>query len=186
MAYVSQFRINRATRLLEQGHVIAYPTEAIYGLGCDPLNESAVGKLLALKQRPVEKGLILIASSIQQLAPYLMTDCPGILDKPRTTWPGPTTWIIPAQSWVPHWITGAHNSLAVRVSKHPTVIALCENFGGPIISTSANISDKQPAKKPYQIINTFGSQTPYIVKGSTSGLDQATPIFDAVTGKRLR
>ncbi len=145
MTYVSQFSIHRATRLLVQGQGIAYPTEAIYGLGCDPLNEYAVSDLLALKQRPVDKGLILIAASIQQLAPFLITSHSGILDKALATWPGPTTWIFPAQNWVPKWLTGHHSSLAVRVSKHPTVIALCKGFGGPIISTSANISAQQPA-----------------------------------------
>jgi L-threonylcarbamoyladenylate synthase len=186
MVYVSQFKTKLAVRLLQQGELIAYPTEAIYGLGCDPLNEDAVVELLALKQRPVDKGLILIASSWQQLKPYLVTDNSAMLEPVLATWPGPTTWIIPAQRWVPKWLTGQHNSLAVRVTKHPLVTRLCKNFGGPIVSTSANISDQQPARTPYQILKTFGSQTPYIVKGSTSGFAQATPIFDAMTGKRLR
>lgn len=186
MIYVSSFKINLATRLLQQGQVIAYPTEAIYGLGCDPLNEYAVRTLLALKRRPVEKGLILIASSLQQLQPYLNTDTPGVLDRAISTWPGPTTWVVPAQSWVPNWLTGQHSSLAVRVTTHPLVTRLCASFGGPIVSTSANISNQQPARKPYQILKNFGSDTPYIVKGTSSGLDQATSIFDAVTGNQLR
>ena len=64
--------LNIACHTLEQGGVIAYATEAVFGLGCDPDNESAVHKLLAIKQRPVEKGLILIAASWEQLLPYLV------------------------------------------------------------------------------------------------------------------
>lgn len=186
MSYISSFKIKRASHLMRQGDVIAYPTEAIYGLGCDPLNERAVMQLLQLKQRPVNKGLILIAASFRQLKDYLDTRSPVMLDKVMATWPGPTTWIIPAQNWVPKWITGDHDSLAVRVSKHPIVTALCNEFGQPIVSTSANISEQQPAQTPRQVSAIFGADTPYIVTGSTSGLASATPIFDAVTGKQLR
>lgn len=186
MIYLSRFKINQASQLLRQGQLIAYPTEAIYGLGCDPLNEFSVMQLLTLKQRPVEKGLILIAASIQQLQPYLLLETPGLIDKALATWPGPSTWVIPAQSWVPKWLTGSHNTLAVRVTAHPLASALCKRFAGPMVSTSANISNQQPAQSPYQLSKTFGSQTPYIIKGSNTGLFGATPIFDLVTGKQLR
>lgn len=175
-----------ASKFLQQGKIIAYPTEAVYALGCDPLNEYAIDELLTLKQRDVAKGLILIAASLQQLQPYLITDYPDVLKQALVTWPGPTTWVIPAQNWVPQWLTGQHGSLAVRVSSHPLVVMLCQSFGGPVIATSANISGIYPAHKTYQIIKTFGRYTPYIIKGETSGMNKPTPIFDAITSKQLR
>ncbi len=68
---MSSLQVNEAVRILRQGGVIAYPTEAVYGLGCDPDNHQAVEKLLAIKQRSRDKGLILIAADFQQLRPYL-------------------------------------------------------------------------------------------------------------------
>ncbi|NOR70927.1 MAG: tRNA threonylcarbamoyladenosine biosynthesis protein RimN, partial [Methylomarinum sp.] len=114
----SSIKIRLAAQKIQAGEVIAYPTEAVYGLGCDPLNEEAVLNLLALKKRSIDKGLILIASSLTQLEPYLQLN-DEIRSKVQATWPGPVTWIIPAQTWVPQWLTGQHSSLAVRVTAHP-------------------------------------------------------------------
>ncbi len=185
MAYCSSFKITNAARYLKAGKVIAYPTEAVFGLGCDPLNEEAVMTLLDIKQRPIEKGLILIAASIEQLTPYLVVD-QAIIQRISPTWPGPTTWIIPAQSWVPKWLTGSHSSLAVRVTNHPIAHGLCEKFGGPIVSTSANTTTQPAIKKSGKLIRTFAGADIFIVHGSVGGLGQETAIYDAINGKRLR
>ena len=136
-----------AATTLHRGGVIAYPTEAVWGLGCDPSNEAAVARLLALKQRPVDKGLILVAGTLEQFHGLLDWDA---LPTDRSeavfaSWPGPHTWIVPTSGRVPHWITGAHDGVAVRVSAHPQVVALCDAFGGPLVSTSAVFRPSRPA-----------------------------------------
>ena len=118
MSYLSSLKLNFAADCIFQGGIIAYPTEAVYGLGCDPLDQQAVLRLLALKQRPIAKGLILVASQMQQIEPFIQVDS-NTLCKIKKTWPGPVTWVIPAQSWVPEWLTGKHQSIAVRISAHP-------------------------------------------------------------------
>jgi L-threonylcarbamoyladenylate synthase len=185
MPYHSDFKIRNAVRHIKAGEVIAYPTEAVYGLGCDPLNESAVLSLLAIKQRPVDKGLILIASSLAQLQPYLALD-QAMLDRIAPTWPGPVTWVVPVQPWVPAWLTGAHDSLAVRVTAHPIARRLCACHGGPIVSTSANASTKPAIRQARKLVRAFSGSGIFILQGPIGGLQQETAIYDAVSGNRLR
>lgn len=115
---------------LQQQEVIAYPTEAVFGLGCDPDSENAVMALLALKQRPVDKGLILIAADYAQLEPYIADRELTVLQRERmfASWPGPVTYVVPASPHTPRWLTGRFDSLAIRVSDHPEVQALCRGF----------------------------------------------------------
>jgi L-threonylcarbamoyladenylate synthase len=185
MPFRSNFKIKDAVRHLKAGAVIAYPTEAVYGLGCDPLNEAAVMTLLDIKQRPVEKGLILIASSLEQLRPYLVLD-QAIIDRITPTWPGPVTWVIPAQPWVPKWLTGEHDSLAVRVTNHPIARDLCVQFGSPLISTSANPTTQPAIKESRKLLKIFAGADIFIVHGKVGELRQETAIYDAASGKRFR
>lgn len=177
-----------AAARLRAGSVIAYPTEAVWGLGCDPFDEGAVARLLALKQRPVDKGLILVAGALEEFD--------GLLDWERlptdrrevvyASWPGPHTWIVPATGRVPHWITGAHDGVAARVSAHPTVVALCTAFGGPIVSTSANLAGAPPAFARAGLDPALLAACDGVTEGETGGLDAPTGIVDARTGARLR
>ena len=172
-------------KALNQGKIIAYPTEAVYGLGCDPLNESAVMALLALKQRAVDKGLILIASDLSQLEPYLQLN-DEILARIGDSWPGAVTWVIPCKDDVPHWLTGNRNTLAVRVSAHPIVKQLCDAYGKPLVSTSANLSGQQPAISSAQVREYLADFSITIVEGDVGQLKQATPIYDASNGQCFR
>lgn len=85
MSHCSYFKTRMASRALNQGKLIAYPTEAVYGLGCDPLNETAVMNLLSIKQRPIHKGLILIAADFAQLQPYI-NPSPAMLERMLPSW----------------------------------------------------------------------------------------------------
>jgi len=179
------FMLRRVARLLRDGGVIAYPTEAVYGLGCDPLNRTAVEHLLAIKRRPVEKGLILIASRIEQILPFVETPSNEVLLRLTETWPGPVTWLLPANPATPRWLRGQHRSLAVRVTAHPIAAALCAAFGGPIVSTSANASGRPPARNPLQArLRCPGVDL--VVHGATGGLARPTAIRDGRTGRTLR
>lgn len=180
--------ISAAAAALKSSSVIAYPTEAVWGLGCDPFDEAAVTRLLAIKQRPVAKGLILIAGAVAQLD--------GLLDwnaLPRArraavldSWPGPNTWIVPVTERVPRWITGDHLGVAVRVSAHPIVVALCAAFGGPLVSTSANLTGHAPAFSRGALAPAVLAQIDGVVSGETGGLTAPTAIRDALSGAQLR
>ncbi len=180
--------IEDAAQSLREGGVILYPTEAVWGIGCDPSNEAAVMRLLHIKQRSVDKGLILIAADLDQLEPHLdLSALPAEkLAEVLSTWPGPHTWVMPASARTPTWITGAHDSLAVRVSAHPTVAALCRAFGGPLVSTSANLSGQPAVHHRDQLDPALLARVAGVTEGETGGLERATPIRDARSGAVLR
>lgn len=186
MGHQYNTRLNLALHSLHRSGIIAYPTEAVFGLGCDPLNERAVRRLLQLKQRPWHKGLILIAASYDQLLPFIEPPEPHIMAPVLASWPGPSTWLLPAQPWVPKWIRGRHQSLAVRVSAHPLVTALCRAWGGPLISTSANRSNCKAARSPWQVRLQFGDRLDYLLNGPLGGLERPTSIRDASSGRLIR
>ena len=180
------FMIRQAVRALKGGGVIAYPTEAVYGLGCDPMNAEAVSRLLGMKQREMAKGLILVAADLQQLEPFLVPLSQTQLNTLQASWPGPNTWIVPARAEVPFWIRGRHEGLTVRVSAHPLIQSLCTAFGGPIISTSANRSGQHPALNVLQVRRYFDAQLDVVLSGELGGASRPTQIRDLQSGDILR
>lgn len=186
MVWISPLRLRLAVRHLRRGGLVAYPTEAVYGLGCDPLNPKAVAELRALKQRPAAKGLILIAADFRQLEPFMAPTDSVIREKLLASWPGPTTWIVSASHWVPSWLRGEQGDIAVRVTSHEPAAALCSAFGGPIISTSANPSGSPPARTEIKTRRYFPGANLAYIPGATGDLRRPTAIYDARSGSRLR
>jgi L-threonylcarbamoyladenylate synthase len=175
-----------AAKILARGGIIAYPTEAVFGLGCDPFNARAVMRLLELKEREVEKGLILIAASWGQVKTLVAKIPDEILEKVLATWPGPNTWVLPASKKAPVWIKGAHSSIAIRVTAHKVARAICEEFSGPIVSTSANLTNFPPARTRKELLKQFPCGIDFVVAGRVGRLKNPTPIKDAITAKILR
>lgn len=180
--------IAAAAIALREGAVVACPTEAVWGLGCDPFNQAAVLRLLALKQRAVDKGLILVAASAAQFDGFAdWTALPaGRAAAVRDSWPGPNTWIMPATPRVPRWITGTHDSVALRVSAHPTVVALCEAFGGPLVSTSANLAGAPAPRTLEEFDPALLAAIDGHVIGETGDRSRPSDIRDARSGAVLR
>ena len=172
---------------LRTGGVIAYPTEAVWGLGCDPFNGRAVGRILQMKGRDEGKGLILVAASIGQIQPLLTGLEEARLAELKRTWPGPVTWLVPdTRNLIPPWIKGSHRAVALRVSAHPLVRALCEGYGGPIVSTSANREGEPPLDGPARLQAAFGSELDFIVPGELGGQERPSEIRDLLTGETVR
>ena len=182
-------QIEQAVKALQQGGVIAYPTEAVYGLGCDPLNESAIKKILKLKQRDKEKGLILIAANFEQVKPFLQDLNKDIEEKILLSWSEstkPITWLIPVKNSTSSFLSGQFDTLAVRVTKHPVVKELCEKFNSAIVSTSANLSKQEPARNSQQVFQFFENEVDFIVEGETDLNAQPSEIRDVLTNKIIR
>ena len=182
---MGNFHLNLAVKTLNQGGIIAYPTEAVFGLGCFPEDVYSVARILALKGRSVRKGLILIAASPEQFDAYVDYPDDKLRQKVSASWPGPVTWVLPAKANVPGWITGYKHTVAVRVSAHPVVQALCKE-AGVIVSTSANPARKTPATNAFKVRSYFGNEIDYILSGNTGGRELPTEIRDAISGKVLR
>ncbi len=176
--------IEQAARALRAGGLLAYPTEGVWGLGCDPADNDALARLLALKQRPWHKGLILIAADWSQLAPWLAIEtmpaaCAGL-------WPGHVTCLLPARPQVPALLRGKHPNLAVRISAHPPVRALCQAFGGAIVSTSANRAGRPTPAGLTRLRAQFGRDIDHYLNAALGQARGPSRIMDPFTGRQLR
>ena len=178
--------IRQAAAWLREGGVIAYPTEAVYGLGCDPDNPEAIQRLLRIKQREPSKGLILIAADFSQLAPYLDELDEAKQQQVFASWPGPFTWLWPAKASVSKWLRGEHDTLAVRVTAHPVASQLCRAFGKALVSTSANRSGMPPVTTAGEVTETLADNIDFIVGGEVGAEQTPTQIRDARSGKVIR
>jgi L-threonylcarbamoyladenylate synthase len=178
--------IEAAAVLLHEGGVLAYPTEGVYGLGCDPDNRAAFEKIFAMKHRPPGQGVLLIAADPEQVEPWIGDAPVAALERARAAWPGPHTFIFPRSARVPEWVAGGHPGIALRVTAHAPSAALCRAFGGPIVSTSANRHGEPPARSAADIRAIFGDEPDGVLDAPLGGLDRPTPITDAVSGAIIR
>lgn len=178
--------MTRACIALNRGGVIAYPTETVFGLGCDPHNNHALERLLAIKKRSWRKGLILIAARYSQLLEYIEPVDHAMMTRIFATWPGPVTWLLPARSDCSPLLRGTHTTLAVRVTSHPVAQVLCQRFRGAIVSTSANISGQPPARHFLAVQKQFHNKVDYIVPGASGPRAKPSEIRDGQSGRIVR
>lgn len=178
--------LRKAVAALRAGGVISYPTEAVFGLGCDPRNETALARIITIKGRAAHKGFILIAASQDQLRPFLAPVQPAWQARFDAVWPGPVTMVVPCATGSSELLSGGRDTLAVRVSAHPLVQELCVRFGGPIVSTSANRSGQEPCRDAASATRLFGQEVDVIVDGDVGTLSAPTQILDVCSGQRLR
>ncbi len=176
--------INRAARILRSGGVVAYPTEGVYGLGCLPDDFVAVSRVLDIKDRDPALGLVLIATDIEQLHDWI--ESPERLPELKSTSDQPVTWIVPATDDVPYWIRGAHSGLAVRMTQHPIAGALCDATDSALVSTSANVRGRPPARSIFVLRRRFGRLVDYIVPGQCGPASGPSEIRELASGKVLR
>ena len=178
--------IHSAADKLQGGGVVAYPTEAVWGLGCDPSSQAAVEKILQLKGRSVSKGLILIADSSESFAPFLQGIDRDHLQRFDSVCAKPTTWLVPDNGAAPEWIRGEHSTLALRVTSHPIAAALCRAFAGPVVSTSANPQGLPAATTGDKVKSYFGDGIDFQIQGSLGGGSNASEIRDLISGQIVR
>lgn len=180
--------IDAAGALLRTGGVLAYPTEAVFGLGCDPLNRGAVEALFALKQREPTQGVLLIAADFSQVERFIALEAvpATVMAQVRASWPGPATWIFPRSAEVPPWIAGAHAGIALRVTAHPAAAALCQAFGGALVSTSANPHGIAPARSVAELEDHFGDTLQGVLDAPLGSQSRPTVIRDALSGAIIR
>lgn len=187
MTNTLQDQLQELTMWYESGHAFAYPTEAVFGLGCDPLNRDAVYTILDLKSREVEKGMILIASEFSQIAPFVLFDTLPASTQATilASWPGPVTWLLPKSKHTPDWVSGNSDMLAVRISDHPLVKIMCQHLGKAMISTSANPAGEPPAKSEQEVRDYFGGELP-LFAGALGCQQSPSKIFHSLTMETIR
>lgn len=165
--------------------MIAYATEACYGLGCDPGNPAAVRLLLRIKDRPQDKGLIVIAGQFSQVEPYVAPPGPEERGTLSAEWPGPVTFLLRPSSRTPGRLRGRHEKIAVRITAHPDAARLCNALGMALVSTSANRSGLKPVKTYAACVAVFGSDV-MVVPGRIGKRKRPSTIKDLESGKIIR
>ena len=160
----SDFSIRHAAHIIKNGGVIAYPTDTIYGLGCDPYNVDAVNRINQIKNRPSDKHFILLTSNIHLV--QALFDSNDAQKKIMTESAEPTSWIVAANTNAPNWLTNKSGTITIRISQHPVVKKLCSALGRPIISTSANLSGKRPARNGLELYQFFYKKVDKILLAS--------------------
>lgn len=183
---MTPFQLRRCRDILRHGGIISYPTEAVFGLGCDPLNATAVHQLLALKKRTVDKGLILIASQLEQVLPFIKLPSAKHMQPVLKSWPGPYTWLLPAADNTPYWLTGNSDKIAIRITDHAITRSICDTTDMAIVSTSANPSGLPAVQSSLRVRAYFKKQLDFIVSGHIVGNNKPSIIRDAISGKLIR
>ena len=177
--------VAEAVQTLEQGGVICHACEGVWGLGCDAKNETAVRRILAIKNRPESKGLIVLGSTAASFEPELQQLTSAVRKQIEASWPGPTTWLVP-NSQFGRFITGDFSTVAVRIPSHTQALAICSRFGKPIVSTSANLSGASPCKSEQEAVLRMGKHVDCVVSGKIGDSLGPSTIFDATSGQRVR
>ncbi len=176
--------ITRAAEVLLGGGVIAYPTEGVFGLGCLPDDPYAILRLLAIKRRDPDKGLILLAASPPQLYGWVADGDVERLPAPDPA--APVTWIVRPGAAATPLVCGAHEGIAVRISTNPVASAICVAVGAPITSTSANRSGQPVARNRIQLVRRLAHLVDYVVPGDCGPARGPSEIRTLADGRTLR
>lgn len=182
----SWLRIDRAARIILNGGVVAYPTEAVYGIGCLPDDEQGLHRIIRIKRRDAGKGLIVVAADIGQLDHLAQIPETDSSDGNLPGWPGPVTWVVPAGRRASPLLTGGRSTIAVRISDHPIVRRLCRRTGSALVSTSANFSGHPPASSVLGVRRALGAELDFVLAGPLGEQSKPTEIRDLSTGAVLR
>ena len=177
--------LKKASDALRNGGVVAHATEGVWGLACNPFDEPAVARVLAIKGRGAAKGLIVIGASAAAFAPELDGLSAETTRRIGASWPGAVTWVVPGGRF-PASITGGRDTVAVRVPGHAQSRALAEAFGGPIVSTSANRTGEPPCLSADAVRAVLGDEIDYVLPGEIGDRRGPSRIVHALTGETLR
>ncbi|MBU24442.1 MAG: tRNA threonylcarbamoyladenosine biosynthesis protein RimN [Gammaproteobacteria bacterium] len=172
----------KTARIVGAGGVVALPTEGIWGLSCQIGNFSAIRRLLDLKKRDREKGLITLVIDFAHLDPWFT--CP-VIELAQHESGRPPTWIIPVNDDCPKLLTGGRNSMAARRVKMPYLLRLIR-ITGPLVSTSANRSGRAACTNRWQVMNQLAGLVDHVAMGQTQGYRKPSTIREMQTGTIIR
>lgn len=177
--------LNRLSHAVMQGAVFGYPTDTIWGFGCHPLMAASVSRILQIKHRPAHKGLILLSSRLEYCKAYIdvAAELSQAIESPTNK---PVTWLINASATCPAWLRGQHPTIAIRITDHPFVRALCDRLGSPLVSTSANRAGKSSVRNLIQLRKQFAGELDFMIAGYETGSGQQSEIKFLANGKTLR
>ncbi len=157
--------IGRAARVLKSGGVIGYPTETVYGIGCNIFHPTAVSRIYQIKKRSLDKAFILIAADVLQVRD-IVAEIPENAERLlENFWPGPLTIVFKASASLAHTEFRRVKTIAVRIPDSAICLSLLKHCGFPIVSTSANASGQPAATNTQDVIAQFEKELDLIIDG---------------------
>ncbi|MCP3178103.1 MAG: L-threonylcarbamoyladenylate synthase [Desulfuromonadales bacterium] len=167
--------VNRVVECLKQGGVIVYPTDTIYGIGCDIFNKKGVKKIYQIKQRDPRKPFSFICSDLSDVANYAQVSNFAFKTMKRNL-PGPYTFVLEATRIVPDLLTTKQKTVGIRIPDNPIAQAIVKELGHPLVTTSVNISGEEPIHDPAEIEASLGKMVDMVVDGGVLLGDASTVI----------
>jgi tRNA threonylcarbamoyl adenosine modification protein (Sua5/YciO/YrdC/YwlC family) len=158
--------INKVVEVLQEGGVIAYPTDTIYGFGCDIFSKKAIHRIYQIKKRQTSKPFSFICSDLKHISEYAQVTNYAYKTMRRLL-PGPYTFILPGSKLVPKIMLTKRKTVGIRVPQNNICLAIVQALGHPIISTSVGLSGQEVLSDPLQIEETFGSQIELTIDGGS-------------------
>jgi L-threonylcarbamoyladenylate synthase len=176
-----QQQVEKGITILKKGGIIAFPTDTVYGLGCDPFCLSAVERVYRVKGRPSHLSFPLLLSDMSQVT-VVAKPLSGIaFSLARRFWPGALTLVLAKSDSLPPYLSSA-GTVAVRIPSHPVCLALIQGIGGPLVGTSANVSGRPSAVTADEVRQQLEDQIDLIIDGGERPRGQESTIVD-VTGR---
>lgn len=167
--------INRVVECLKQGGVIVYPTDTIYGIGCDIFNKKGVKKIYQIKQRDPRKPFSFICSDLSDVSNYAQVSNFAFKTMKRNL-PGPYTFVLEATRIVPDLLTTKQKTVGIRIPDNPIAQAIVKELGHPLVTTSVNVSGEEPIHDPAEIEKSLGKMVDMVVDGGVLLGDASTVI----------
>lgn len=164
---VDERAVQAAVEVLQQGGIIIYPTDTVYGIGCDITNRSALEKLYRLKGMKRQKPLSFICSDLKEVSRYALISNTAYREMRRHL-PGPYTFILPATHEVPKMLISKQRTVGIRIPDNELCLAIVRRFGKPIVSTSLNSSERSFASDPLEFIEYYDSKVDLIISAGPS------------------
>ncbi|WP_416828077.1 L-threonylcarbamoyladenylate synthase [Ectobacillus polymachus] len=171
-------QLQEAANLLQQGEVVAFPTETVYGLGADAMKNEAVRKIFEAKGRPSDNPLIVHIADAEQLTPIVSSISPLAHVLMETFWPGPLTLIFPSSDRVATRVTAGLNTVAVRMPDHPVARALLKMANVPVAAPSANVSGRPSPTLASHVYADLNGKIAGIVDGGATGVGVESTVLD--------
>ncbi len=170
--------IRRAVELLRSGKLIGMPTETVYGLAGDGLNERSVSEIFRVKGRPEGHPVILHVSRVQDIGIYARAVPDEASALASTFWPGPLTLILKKRPIVPHAVTGGGPTVGLRMPNHPVALAVLRSFGGPLAAPSANRFGRVSPTCRDHVMNDLGDHVQLVLEGGRCDVGVESTIVD--------
>jgi L-threonylcarbamoyladenylate synthase len=175
--------VREAAEVLLRGGIVAFPTDTLYGLSVALMDPSAVEFLHRLKRRPPKLSVISLLPDPDDIHP-LVADVPevaqALIDR---FWPGPLSIVFKASPLVPERVQGEGGTIALRVPKHALSHEILRAVGGPVVSSSANVSGEPPARSADEVIAAFGNQLDVVLDGGPAAASEPTTLVDVSKGR---